>query len=190
MRTLACCVILLALVVPAAAAPKKKHECGVERWPVKTLADSGAIALEHDAPRFAKIADLVKVPAPTRKELLASPAARFVAEKKQFFVYANLTGYKLEADGDFHLVLESDGHTMVAEIPSPECTDDAQLESTWASEREYVEAHWGKATAKFRHIPPVPIAVSGFFFYDFIHGQTGVAPNGAEIHPVMTLSTE
>jgi hypothetical protein len=27
--------------------------------------------------------------------------------------------------------------------------------------------------------------VSGVAFFDFLHGQTGVAPNGIELHPVL-----
>ena len=30
--------------------------------------------------------------------------------------------------------------------------------------------------------------VTGVGFFDFIHGQTGVAPNGIELHPVLAFS--
>jgi len=28
-------------------------------------------------------------------------------------------------------------------------------------------------------------SVTGVGFFDFLHGQTGVAPNGVELHPVL-----
>lgn len=30
----------------------------------------------------------------------------------------------------------------------------------------------------------IPVHVTGIGFFDFIHGQTGVAPNGVELHLV------
>jgi hypothetical protein len=30
-------------------------------------------------------------------------------------------------------------------------------------------------------------AMTGAAFFDFIHGQTGVAPNGIELHPVLAF---
>src|SRR5207245_1819994 len=32
------------------------------------------------------------------------------------------------------------------------------------------------------------VQVRGVGFFDFLHGQTGVAPNGIEIHPVLNVS--
>src|SRR5260370_40360739 len=50
-------------------------------------------------------------------------------ETTDFVVNTKLTDYKLEAgshgDSDYHLVLQDEqGHTMVAEIPSPHCEGD------------------------------------------------------------------
>jgi hypothetical protein len=30
--------------------------------------------------------------------------------------------------------------------------------------------------------------VTGVAFFDFLHGQTGVAPNGIELHPVLSVT--
>ena len=35
--------------------------------------------------------------------------------------------------------------------------------------------------------PPIPVTVVGPLFMDKVHGQEGVARNGAEIHPVLRL---
>jgi hypothetical protein len=34
---------------------------------------------------------------------------------------------------------------------------------------------------------PIPITVEGPLFLDKVHGQASVAPNGAEIHPVLRV---
>ena len=33
----------------------------------------------------------------------------------------------------------------------------------------------------------MPVTVTGVRFFDFLHGQTGVAPNGIELHPVLDI---
>jgi len=32
------------------------------------------------------------------------------------------------------------------------------------------------------------VNIAGVAFFDFIHGQNGVAPNGIELHPVLAFS--
>jgi hypothetical protein len=33
----------------------------------------------------------------------------------------------------------------------------------------------------------VPVQVTGVAMFDFLHGQTGVAPNGIELHPILDI---
>ena len=33
-----------------------------------------------------------------------------------------------------------------------------------------------------------PVHVTGIGFFDFLHRQDGVAPNGVELHPVLSIS--
>ncbi|EWM11974.1 hypothetical protein [Kutzneria sp. 744] len=33
----------------------------------------------------------------------------------------------------------------------------------------------------------VPVTITGVGFFDFLHGQTGVAPNGIELHSVLDV---
>jgi hypothetical protein len=33
----------------------------------------------------------------------------------------------------------------------------------------------------------IPVQIKGVGFFDFLHGQTGVAPNGVELHPVLDI---
>src|SRR5207248_11567901 len=34
----------------------------------------------------------------------------------------------------------------------------------------------------------LPVQIKGVAFFDFEHGQTGIAPNGIELHPVLDIS--
>jgi len=33
----------------------------------------------------------------------------------------------------------------------------------------------------------IPVQIKGVGMFDFLHGQTGVAPNGIELHPVLDV---
>ena len=43
------------------------------------------------------------------------------------------------------------------------------------------------ATTSFQN-PTIPVRMTGVGFFDFIHGQTGVAPNGIEIHSILSIA--
>jgi|GEM_PF-4436456 len=95
-----------------------------------------------------------------------------------------LTQYKLESDGDLHLVLkDSAGRQMIAEVPYGPCVPTS---SRWKS---------AIATARYGFLRALPatttwhytrrlIDLHGLGMFDALHGQTGVARNGIELHPV------
>jgi hypothetical protein len=141
--------------------------CGVERWTVKTLQDRPRLLPRRDA----TIAYLVGRPAPS--EL---PATRLPFERRVFRVTAAVTLVRPEDDGDFHLVLSDGQRTMIAETPSSSC--DARATSALHSEM---------ATARTKARLCARARVTGVAFFDFNHGQTGVAPNAIELHPVLAF---
>ncbi len=79
-----------------------------------------------------------------------------------------------EDDLDYHLVLRSGSRTMIAETPSPLCTKGAT-----ATRRKQMTAARKAARVCTR------ARVVGVAFFDYNHGQTGVAPNAIELHPVL-----
>ena len=79
-----------------------------------------------------------------------------------------------ELDGDLHLVLAGGGATMIAEAPSPGCTGGAMP----ILRREMARAR--RAVRVCRRA-----IVTGVVFWDFPHGQIGVAPNAIALHPVL-----
>jgi hypothetical protein len=156
--------------------------CGVERWFVKTGIDSDARKVNTKAVVNDTIFHLRSLPSPA-----SIPARNRIAptEDTVFHIAGFLLRIKQEADSDFHLVIaDSGGRTMITEAPAPQCTG---ANSPFLSQIRYVRrvlisrfhptdvwerGHW-------------PIQVTGVGFFDFKHGQSGVAPNAIELHPIL-----
>ncbi|MCW2948703.1 MAG: hypothetical protein JWR24_5420 [Actinoallomurus sp.] len=207
-RILAIFVALLACVVVATAggsnagprrSPKpdaEEHEevvkhagaltgsCGVERWSVKTGTDADAGSINLQSTTQTTIASLGAIPAPSNL-----PANNRVkpTETTVYRLQATLTQYKLEADSDYHLVLSNGpGHTMIGEIPDPTCVGSGSpLLSSIQKARGAFDAKY-TATGSFK-TANVPVTVTGVGFFDFNHGQTGIAPNAIELHALLDI---
>ncbi|MEK6227577.1 MAG: hypothetical protein AABM40_14950 [Chloroflexota bacterium] len=109
-------------------------------------------------------------------------------ETTVYSITATLTVYKLEDDSDYHLVLtDSVANTMIVEIPHPACVGDTSpFKNAITATRAKFDAAY-TATTSFK-TANVPVTVTGVGFFDFLHGQTGVAPNGIELHPLLDIS--
>ncbi|MGH9710244.1 MAG: hypothetical protein ACRD37_06840 [Candidatus Acidiferrales bacterium] len=167
--------------------------CGTERWLVKTLADADAGSINF-SPRPTTVAWLTSQPAPS-----PLPADTRVAplELQAFTVRAQLIGIKEEGDRDFHIVLADPNDpsvTMIAEIPSSECSGacSSHYAASFESARHELESRFGMPpTNGFENVPGnVIVGVTGVAFFDFFHDQRGVAPNAIELHPVLALHFE
>jgi hypothetical protein len=113
-------------------------------------------------------------------------------ELKVWTVDATLTAYKVEddpntGDSDYHLVLaDESGNTIIAEIPSPTCVGQGSPFLDGITDaRETFDAVF-QATGQFQDTS-TPVTVIGVGFFDFHHGQRGVAPNAIEQHPVLKI---
>ena len=173
-RATVCLVIVLLAAVATRVAADASHRslrfpvaltCGVERWNVKTLKDRSFLF----PARPTTVADLTSLPRPADL-----PATRLPVEHRVFTVVASVTLHRLESDLDYHLVLRSGSRTMIGETPSPLCTQGAT-----AYRRGQMSGSRRVARLCQR------ARVTGVAFFDFFHGQTGVAPNGIELHPVL-----
>lgn len=158
--------------------------CGVERWSVKTGIDADASKITLQSTTPTTIASLDAIPAPSS---LPSNNRVQPTETTVFKLSATLTQYKIEADSDYHLVMsDSAGHTMIGEIPDPACVGSGSpLASSIQKARSEFDAKY-TATGSFQ-AANVPVTVTGVGFFDFQHGQTGVAPNGIELHAVLDV---
>jgi hypothetical protein len=116
-------------------------------------------------------------------------------ETTTYRVRARLIEFKFEDDRDIHLVVgvpSAPKKTMIVEFPDPTCpgAKDSPKKARMASARSALIASCGKppsASSSFRDLKGTA-TVTGVGFFDIIHGQTGVAPNGIELHPVLNLT--
>ena len=166
----------------------KPIRCGTELWAMKTLRDRGAAHINF-APHATSIAWLAAERAPSDPDLVAHRLAP--VETTVWRVRAQLVGYRIEADGDYHLVLRDsrNGATMIGEIPIPRCV--ATRGAQYAALRAKIDRIGHHPATRFwwwldyHGATPPTITVAGVGFFDRIHQQDGVARNGVELHPVL-----
>ena len=139
--------------------------CVGDRWTVKTLQDR-----PHLLPgRTTTVHFLITRPAPSHL-----PATRLPFEHHVFTVIAAVVLVRPEGDSDLHVVLQSGGNHMITEAPSPSCDQHA---TPLRRRQMRVARNHVRLCARAR--------ITGVAFFDFDHGQTGVAPNAIELHPIL-----
>ncbi len=160
------------------------QSCGVERWSVKTGTDADVGKINLAATTSQTITTMRGWPAPN-----PIPANNRVSpyETTVWVLNATLTKYKKETDSDYHLVLsDAAGNTIVSEIPLPGCVGSGSpFLSKITNARAEFDAQLN-ATTSFQTVS-IPVRITGVAMFDFLHGQTGVAPNGIEIHPILDI---
>jgi hypothetical protein len=172
-----------------------------ERWAVKTGADADAQALTGQSPTPTTITELRGLAVPA---LLPPDERSEGAEKTVWQLTATLQTFRRESDGDYHLVIADDqNNTMIAEIPNPDhFTTPSYFAEQIASARTAFNDHFqivenisdpatpaapGPGEAAQFLPTTVPVTLTGLGFFDFRHGQLGVAPNAIELHPVINI---
>lgn len=171
---------LAGLAVPATL----RAQCGVERWSVKTGTDPDAGLVDLASSTSTTVATMrgLTAPNPIPTDSRVAPT-----ETTVWVINATLTEYKLESDSDYHLVLaDANGDTMIAEIPSPSCVGSGSpfLTEITNARSEFDAVYTPTTSFKTAN---VPVQITGVGMFDFLHGQTGVAPNGIELHPVLNI---
>ena len=159
-------------------------QCGVERWSVKTGTDADVGLINLNSTTNTTIATMRALPKPS-----SLPSNNRIAptETTVWVINATLTKFKLENDSDYHLVItDASGNTMITEIPSPSCVGaTSPFLSSIQSARTKFDSQL-TATTTFKTVS-IPVQIVGVGMFDFLHGQTGVAPNGVELHPVLDI---
>jgi hypothetical protein len=205
-RAMLLLVVLTALGVSAFAQSNCGMKCGQERWAIKTLTDSEAASVGNAAPQNTTVTALVGETAPARLTNTRGPL-----EKQRFHLTALIVGWKIEAptsnensteaasdsssvpDHDFHIVIADPDNTrnqMIIEVPDPQCQAVCSSEflNQISQARSEVASHLGTPTSSVRPLKkPWLVEITGPAFFDFDHGQTGLAKNCIEIHPVMEI---
>ncbi|HXI23499.1 MAG TPA: hypothetical protein VNG71_06465 [Pyrinomonadaceae bacterium] len=177
--------------VTTALAPATK-KCGTERWAVKTLSDSGGKKVNLK-PEYWSIGDLVRLKNPIRKGGRPPDTRLSPMEYRTFLVQGYVIGYKLESDGDFHVIIADKTdrtQTMIVEVPDPQCdgASSSGLADKYQSARgQLIRLVGSPRMGLARPNWDVLVNVIGVGFFDTLKGQAGAAPNGFELHPVISL---
>lgn len=166
----------------ATSASATTATCGVELWPVKTLTDpqAGQVSL---TPKLTTVAAVNALAVPSNTSTRTGDSF----ELNTWTVTATLTGYKLEADSDYHLVLQDGSQTMIAEIPLPACALGSKVLPQITATRAAFEAAHPQSAECFGCLHE-QVTVTGVGFFDRPHGQNGVAANAAELHPLIAFT--
>jgi hypothetical protein len=109
----------------------------------------------------------------TRSAPAHLPVTRLPFERHIFRVVAAVTLVRPEDDGDYHLVLRDKGRTMIAETPMLACT-------VRATPLRRVQMQAARNAVRLC----ARASVTGVAFFDYDHGQTGVATRSS-LHPVL-----
>jgi hypothetical protein len=163
-------VVIAVLCATATVASAKSliATCGTERWSIKTLKDHPSLL----PPQATTVHYLVTRPSPG-----SLPSTRLPFELHVYTVTAAVTYMHSEADGDIHIVLTSGADHMIAESPNSGCT-------TGASAPRRAQMTAARSSVKLC----ARAKVTGVAFFDFKHGQHGVAPNAIELHPILAFT--
>jgi hypothetical protein len=175
------------LRITAAASAGK---CGVERWAVKTGSDADAAKVSL-VPADRTLAALGALVAPDPTTLQDRPRIAPVEFQSVRLTNVTLVKFRLESDSDYHLVLNDGSATLIAEIPDPACVSGGPFAAAITAARRAFDATYTVDTSLGIPTPwqtaGVPVTLTGVSFFDVPHGQTGMAPNAIEVHPVMSI---
>ena len=195
-RPLAAILVPAAPFVAAAAtansqpSPAAVH-CGTERWAVKTLTDPQAKLVNLTQPNTTLTVEKLRRISKPATWSISAPRLSPV-ETTSYQVKVLLMSMIKEADSDIHLVIADPkiGGSMIAEFPDPGCTAgaSAQARQLMTSARTALAGACGGEPNGTAITLGGTATLTGVGFFDKIHGQGGVAPNGIELHPVIGVS--
>jgi hypothetical protein len=166
--------------------------CGTERREVKQLLDGDAKNVAFGRAIDSTVKRTGKLTRPAHTGGTRETKERRVLRIKAIFdsTSERKLGYEIEpTDNDIHLaVRDSLGNTLVVEFPDERCTEGAQHRYAMKAARDtLVSACTKPLKGKFKELHG-SATITGVLFFDFFHDQRGVAPNVAELHPVLRIA--
>ena len=187
-RLVVALALTTAIYVPTVAQQTAQATCGVWRWPVKTLSDPAKNKVD-----FHPVAVKVK-----QLRLRARPSISFGTytprvsrtEFHTWTVKARPIQAKLEDDNDIHLVISQPfarSKTMIVEFPKKTCVASWFKRFRIGQARQQFLNNCGAVSASSWSKLAGSVTITGVGFWDAKHGQTGIAPNGIELHPVLSI---
>jgi hypothetical protein len=180
-------------VLPARrGAPQMKFQRPVFRGSVRTGSDPDAL-LVKETPVRTTVEELAAKPRPADMETPTEIYPDYQncraddVERTIYEVWATIIAYNLQMSGNYHLNLKGKkGQTMIACCVDPQFVDPR---SRWAKQIAAVRKEVG---AKLKPGPAWSrvsqgVRITGIGFFNRVHGQSGVAPNGIELTPVLSI---
>jgi len=180
-------------VLPArGGTPQIKFRAPVFRWKVRTGSDPDA-SLVKETPVRTTVEELAAKPRPADMKSPTEAHPHYQdrraegVERTIYEVEAVIVACKVQMSGSYHFHLKgTTGQTMIANCVDPGFVDTG---SRWAKEiavvRKEVETRLKPGPTYIRGSHPVRIRGIGFF--NQVHGQSGMAPNGIELTPVLGI---
>ena len=161
--------------------------CGVERWDVKTLSDPARKQVNFH-PLATNVNHLRHLARPGSVGIY--DPRKHPVEFRTYKVRAQVIAATIEADHDIHLIISVPGSrnsTMITEFPNPRCIASGFKRGVMTRARNAMLANCGSVpTGAFVNLRGM-VTMTGVGFWDIKHGQTGVAPNAIELHPVLSI---
>jgi hypothetical protein len=186
LRTVVVVSILASLLVPTGAGPVAAASCGVWRWPVKTLSDKHRRDV-HFRPQRTTVQKFRDRSRPHITFRSNTPRTSRV-EFRTWKLRARPRQATLEDDSDIHLVISvphKPRRTMIVEFPKRSCVASAFKRRLIARARSQFLRNCGPVSSSSWSYLGGLVTIVGVGFWDEKHGQTGIAPNGIELHPVL-----
>ncbi len=165
--------------------------CGAERWAVKTLSDPDAGAVDF-TPVDTTVDALraLSPPAALHDNARAAPT-----ELTTYRVTANVVAFRLQGDRDIQLTIADPGTgaTMIVEFPDAETCVGAMTSarsSEMRAARASIIAAFGTPPTSSDASIMGTVTLTGVGFFDAEHDQSGAAPNGIQLHPVLSFAVD
>ncbi len=158
--------------------------CGGVLWRLMTLSDAQRGRVDF-SPRAISVADIAKLPPPTR-----IGRTRATAFQRQRWTMAMVVDrYRIASNGEIVLILYSidTAQYMNAYLPNPHCLGSrARGRSAMLAARREFMSHCPPATAQWQLLGTT-VQVGGVGFWNPSKATRGALPNGAELRPLTDL---
>ena len=158
------------------------------KWSIKTLSDPD-VGLINFNPQDTTVDQLRALTKPA-----SLPPNNRIAptEETTFRVTAQALKMKLEDDHDIHFIIaDSERRDTHDDRRVPRCRQKARLSprtrTRWQARQQFVGLFGQPSAGQLTDIAGT-VVLTGVGFFDFLHGQTGVAPNGIELHPILSIA--
>jgi hypothetical protein len=173
----------------------------LSRWLVRTLTDADASKVAISAPEVTTVAQLRQLPRPFPVNEDGPRDGRIApVELTVFTVTAAPIAASMLVSGDVKLVIvdpTDPSATMIVRFPDPrlvQADNPALVEKLTLARNAAVQAvteafHGFPMTSRTKVIQMIGTArITGVGFFEMMHGQVGIAPNGLALTPVLEFA--